>query len=47
LYKLNFKKDKENPVKYILKENNIKINNYIKSERKNSPFAILKKLSIN
>ena len=47
LHKLNFKKDKENPVKYVLKENNIKINNYIKSERKNSPFAILKKLSIN
>ena len=47
LHKLNFKKDKENPVKYVLKENNIKMNNYIKSERKNSPFAILKKLSIN
>ena len=47
LYKLNFKRDKVNPVKYILKENSIKNNKYIKSERKNSPFAILKKLSIN
>ena len=47
MYKLNFKKDKVNPVKYVLKDNNIKINNYIKPERKNSPFAILKKLSIN
>ena len=47
LYILNFKKDKMNPIKYLLIENNDEKKSRIKLDKKNSPFAVLQNLTIN
>lgn len=47
LIKINYKRDKVNPVKFLLKENIKQSNYYSKSQRIDSPFSVLKKLIIN
>ena len=47
LHILNFERDKINPIKYIQKDNALKKKKYTNVKKKNSPFAVLEKFTIN